>query len=83
VDYGPLSFSLAIKEKFESYGSRNPNWPEWEVFPQSPWNYGLVLDEKNPVSSFKLTLPDAPLAAQPFYAGDGANQDRGNRPSHT
>jgi len=66
VDYGPLSFSLAIKEKFESYGSRNPNWPEWEVFPQSPWNYGLVLDEKNPVSSFKLTLPDAPLAAQPF-----------------
>jgi hypothetical protein len=66
VDYGPLSFSLAIKERFASYGARNPDWPEWEVFPQSPWNYGLVLDEQNPASSFKVISSDGPLAAQPF-----------------
>ncbi len=66
VDYGPLSFSLAIKERFVADGTRNPDWPEWEVFPGSPWNYGLVLDRQNPASSFKLIQSDGPLAAQPF-----------------
>jgi hypothetical protein len=66
VDYGPLSFSLAIKERFAAYGTRNPEWPEWEVFPESPWNYGLVLDGQNPASSFKLVRADGPLAPQPF-----------------
>jgi hypothetical protein len=66
VDFGPLSFSLAIKERFASYGERNPDWPEWEVFPQSPWNYGLVLDAQNPAASFKLIQTGGPLAAQPF-----------------
>jgi hypothetical protein len=66
VDYGPLSFSLAIKERFASYGTRNPGWPEWEVFPDSPWNYGLVFDAQNPASSFKLIHTAGPLAAQPF-----------------
>ena len=46
--------------------TRNPDWPEWEVFPQSPWNYGLVLDAQNPASSFKLIESGGPLAAQPF-----------------
>jgi hypothetical protein len=66
VDYGPLSFSLDIKERFASYGTRNPNWPEWEVFPDSPWNYGLVLDEKDLAASFKLMQASGPLATQPF-----------------
>jgi hypothetical protein len=66
VDYGPLSFSLAIKERFASYGARNPDWPEWEVFPDSPWNYGLVLNKLNPASSFKVIATDGPLAPQPF-----------------
>jgi hypothetical protein len=66
VDYGPLSFSLDIQERFAKYGSRNPAWPEWEVFPQSPWNYGLVLDAQNPASSFKLIETSGPVAPQPF-----------------
>ena len=66
VSYGPLSFSLDIKEKFTSYGEHNPAWPEWEVFPQSPWNYGLVLDAQNPASSIKVIQSDGPLAEQPF-----------------
>ncbi len=66
VDYGPLSFSLAIKERFVKYGTRNPNWPEWDVFPDSPWNYGLVVNPENPVSSFKLVQSEGALPAQPF-----------------
>jgi hypothetical protein len=66
VEYGPFSFSLAIKERFASYGARNANWPEWEVFPDSPWNYGLVLDAQNPAASFKIIQSEGPLAAQPF-----------------
>ncbi|MDW8308746.1 MAG: glycoside hydrolase family 127 protein, partial [Verrucomicrobiales bacterium] len=66
VDYGPLSFSLAIKERWEKYGNRHPDWPEWEVFPESPWNYGLVLDAKNPARSFRLERRPGPLPPQPF-----------------
>jgi hypothetical protein len=66
VDYGPLSFSLAIQERFAPCGGRDSHWPEWEVFPASPWNYGLVLDEGYPAFSFKLVQTGGPLAAQPF-----------------
>jgi hypothetical protein len=66
VNYGPLSFSLDIKERFASYGTNNPAWPQWEVFPESPWNYGLVLNDADPASSFKLVRSKGPLAAQPF-----------------
>jgi hypothetical protein len=61
IDYGPLSFSLDIKERFEKYGSRNPAWPEWSVFPDSPWNYGIDLDK--PV---KVIRSGAPVPGQPF-----------------
>ena len=66
VDYGPLSFSLAIKERFQKYGDRDPRWPQWEVYPDSPWNYGLVLDSDNPASSFQVRLKTGRLAPQPF-----------------
>jgi hypothetical protein len=66
VSYGPLSFSLAIKERFAAYGDHNPKRPEWEVFAQSAWNYGLVLDKQNAASSFKVILPEGPIAPQPF-----------------
>ena len=54
IHYGPLAFSLAIRERWEKYGERVPGWPEWEVFPASPWNYGLILDPKNPTKDLKL-----------------------------
>jgi len=66
VSYGPLSFSLDIQERWQKYGDRNPQWPEWEVFPESPWNYGLVLKEKRPEKSFRIERKPGPLAAQPF-----------------
>ncbi|MGE5610344.1 MAG: beta-L-arabinofuranosidase domain-containing protein [Bacillota bacterium] len=65
VDYGPLTFSLKIGQKWVNYGGK-PGWPEQEVFPTTPWNYGLVLDEKDPGASFDVIRKPGPLAAQPF-----------------
>ena len=65
VNYGPLTFSLRIDEKWQRYGT-NAQWPEWEVFPASAWNYGLVLDRRNPANSFQVTHRPGPLPAQPF-----------------
>ena len=42
------------------------NWPEFEVFPTTPWNYGLVLDASDPAKSFKVVKKPGPLPAQPF-----------------
>ncbi len=46
VDYGPLTFSLKIGEKWQRCGGIDL-WPEWEVFPTTPWNYGLALNPRN------------------------------------
>jgi hypothetical protein len=56
VNYGPLTFSLKIKEDYEKMDSKaaaindskwqasaDPSkWPAYEIKPGSPWNYGLV-----------------------------------------
>jgi hypothetical protein len=66
VDYGPLTFSLKIGERWERCGGTDA-WPELEVFPTTPWNYGLVLNEKKPAKSFKVAKPGGgPLPPQPF-----------------
>jgi DUF1680 family protein len=66
VNYGPLTFSLKIGERWERCGGTDA-WPEQEVFPTTPWNYGLMLDQKNPAKSFKVAKRGGgPLPAQPF-----------------
>ena len=65
VNYGPLTFSLKISERWVQYG-QNKKLPEWEVFPTSPWNYGLIIDETNPSKSFDVVRKDGPLPSQPF-----------------
>lgn len=50
VDRGPLSYSLKIEERWRRCGGTD-EWPEWEVFPTTPWNYGLVIDRDNPAKS--------------------------------
>ena len=46
VYYGPMTFSLAIAEQYNRIGGTN-DWPEYEVIPKSPWNYGLILSQKD------------------------------------
>jgi hypothetical protein len=65
VDYGPLSFALRIEERWQRYG-KNEQWPEWEVFPASAWNYGLELEAQDSASSFKVARKEGPLPDQPF-----------------
>ena len=65
VDYGPLTFSLKIGERWQRYGGSDA-WPEQEVFPTTPWNYGLMLDAKDAAKSFELVRHEGPLARQPF-----------------
>ena len=55
VDYGPLTLSLLIKEKYVRKDSKETaiwdsqwqanadvdKWPSYEIYPDSPWNYAL------------------------------------------
>jgi hypothetical protein len=65
VDRGPLTFSLRIGERWQKYGE-DANWPEFEVFPTTAWNYGLILDHADVSKSFEVVAKPGPLAAQPF-----------------
>lgn len=65
VNYGPLTFSLAIQEEWNRYGKNGP-WPEWEVLPKSAWNYGLVMNENEPQKSFKMERKRGAVAKNPF-----------------
>lgn len=82
VDYGPLTLSLLIKEKYIKKNSAetaiwdsqwqkgvdHENWPTYEIYADSPWNYSLlkgsveleedkgVMDGVNP-----FTLNNSPL----------------------
>lgn len=64
VDRGPLSYSVKIAERWQRCGGTDA-WPEWEVFPDSPWNYGLVLAADNPLAGLAVTERGA-VADQPW-----------------
>lgn len=44
LERGPLAFSLAIKEQWQRIHEYPGGFDEYEVLPQSPWNYALQLD---------------------------------------
>lgn len=80
VNYGPLTFSLLIGENYvqgESdktaiydskwqKGADTKKWPSFEIYPTTPWNYGLVLDPKDLASSFTLERKPWPDNNFPF-----------------
>ncbi len=65
VSRGPLTYSLKIGEKTVRIGGTD-KWPVVEIHPTTPWNYGLVLDEKDPTASLEVDVKSGPMAAQPF-----------------
>ncbi|MHC4563181.1 MAG: beta-L-arabinofuranosidase domain-containing protein [Planctomycetota bacterium] len=72
VDRGPLSYSVKIGEKWtkhttkDRWGKSNTRkWPGWEVFPTTPWNYGLVLDD-DLGKCFEVVAGKGALADQPW-----------------
>lgn len=67
VNYGPLTFSLDIGEKWKQYGNVN-GWPEWDVYATTPWNYGLVLNSTDPTQGIEVIHKDGPVPSQPWTA---------------
>jgi len=80
VNYGPLTFSLKIGERYQREDSTRTaigdsgwqktadpaEWPSFEIYPTTPWNYGLVLDERNPEDSFEVKKLPWPQDDFPF-----------------
>jgi hypothetical protein len=64
VDRGPLTYSLYIKENYRRHGGTDP-WPAFDIFPASPWNYGLS-DLR--AESFNVKKEKWPADDQPFRA---------------
>ena len=83
VNYGPLTFSLKIGERYDKHdsiktaigdsswqkGADPSKWPSWEIHPTTPWNYGLVLGDKNPEKSFAVKKGKWPADNFPFTPG--------------
>lgn len=67
VNRGPLTYSLKIGEKYEIQGG-SEKWPAWEIHPTTDWNYGLILNEADPATSFELVRKSWPDDDQPFVA---------------
>jgi hypothetical protein len=79
VNYGPLTFSLQINEKYVKVDSKKTaigdsrwqenvdteKWPSYEIYADSPWNYGLLLNDK-PESSFTVERKEWPADNYPF-----------------
>lgn len=65
VDHGPLTYSLAFGEKWTRYGGTE-RWPEYAVYPTTPWNYGLELDKANPAHSFDVVRKGGRLSENPW-----------------
>ena len=80
IDYGPLTFSLKIQEKYIKRDSRQTaigdsqwqndadaeSWPSFEIFPASAWNYALVLDKENALKNFEVIRKNWPDNNFPF-----------------
>ena len=67
VDRGPLTYSLRIREEYKRHGGTDA-WPAFDVFPGSPWNYGLVLGKDDPAADIRFEAGTWPADDQPFKA---------------
>ncbi len=63
VNHGPLSYSLAIGEKYTRYGGTE-RWPEYSVYATTPWNYAL-----EPVG-IDVVRKGGPLTGNPWTPGN-------------
>ena len=56
---GPLYFSLRIDKEYKSVKMNYENKGykgsiDWEIYPESPWNYGLMIDISNTYRGFEI-----------------------------
>ncbi|WP_031082275.1 beta-L-arabinofuranosidase domain-containing protein, partial [Streptomyces sp. NRRL WC-3549] len=67
VDRGPLTYSLRIGEEYRRIGGTD-RFPAYEVHATGPWNYGLLLDPRDPAASLRPRTERA-VGANPFTLG--------------
>jgi hypothetical protein len=60
---GPLLFGLQMGEKWVQVGGEAPH-ADWEVYPTTPWNYGLEIDPNNVGDAFAVAT--GPIGETPF-----------------
>jgi DUF1680 family protein len=85
IYYGPLTFSLKIKENYKQVSSTETaigdskwqknadaaKWPSYEIYPGSDWNYALVIDETQPLEkNFEVVKKKWPSNNYPFTVDD-------------
>ncbi len=68
VSRGPLTYSLKIGERWVRTGGTD-EFPAQDVYPTTQWNYGLVVDVRQPEKSFEV-VRTGKTASQPFAADD-------------
>lgn len=63
---GPLYFSLKIKEGWKQLKRYNDIYPviDWEIDPESSWNYGLIIDRNHPDNSIQVETQK--MGEEPF-----------------
>ncbi len=80
INYGPLTFSLKIHEKYIRFDSKataqydskwqentDPSkWPSFEIQPDSPWNYGLLNNFMEMEKNFSVVKKPWPADNFPF-----------------
>jgi hypothetical protein len=84
VNYGPLTFSLKIKEYYQKVSSKESaigdskwqpdadqsKWPAYNIYPASMWNYGLELNDKPLADQFQIIKKPWPESNFPFDQKD-------------
>jgi hypothetical protein len=82
VNYGPVTFSLKIDESYKLMDSKQSaigdskwqpnadqtNWPSYEIYPASLWNYGILLNEKLLTDQMEIIKKPWPQDNYPFTA---------------
>ena len=67
IQRGPLVYALAVEERWQKLRENGP-YGDWELYPASPWNYGLLLDKARPERSLRVETHS--LIRQPFVSSN-------------
>jgi hypothetical protein len=62
IQRGPLAFSLKIKEDWQKSHDYQGPFDEYQILPQSPWNYALDVDRNLP----NIQVKEQPVSDIPF-----------------
>ncbi|MDE2777205.1 MAG: glycoside hydrolase family 127 protein [Chloroflexota bacterium] len=60
---GPLLFGARIDEEWKQIAGELPH-ADWEIYPKSPWNYGLIPDDNTMLAD--LVIEEAAPSETPF-----------------